>query len=497
MSKIVLFVIDGASNAVINALLDDNKLPTLKKLINSGIKRKLFDIQENGHWEIFYRRYKYRKQVPSLGVHQAASLWTTLATGVMPEKHKLISDTEQDAFGIERPVSRERRKKQAMWEIISQHNKKIGVIGWIANWPTVSLPDYTIARISDIVPNLGQAEPRGNIDFHNKLSFDKGIFLSNPTYPSGLWKELNKIPFDSEMKEIANRIAPEFYLTSLEAVYDNLYLEWTKFLLKRFPQPDFLAICLYEIHHLSHLYWDCLKMERIYFKGIIHRNRQKKFRYIIEDYYQYLDKKIGEILESIKSNSTIMIVSPYGMHRSKITKRYLLMNRIYENLGLLKYTEGGIDWKKAKVYDNQNPWGIFAIRKGFIRGNHPERIFSKLKKSLEKIKTERNENLFLEITYNKKDNSFEVVPNYKVIHYFSKIFLNNKSLPVKNLVLFLPHYALHNDSDGFIIISRKDNQRLKTIKSKTTLLDITPTVLGLLGIRHTDKDMLGKPIYIF
>jgi predicted AlkP superfamily phosphohydrolase/phosphomutase len=495
MRKIVLLSIDGLSNTVLNVLLRDNKLPTFKKLINSGTKRTLFDINRNDPWETFYNYYMYLKRVPCLGVHTTTSLWTTLATGVTPDKHGVISSTEQDVMGVERFVSRKNRKKPTMWEVVSQHNKKIGIIGWIANCPPICAPYYTIAKISDILEK--HHPPRDNVDSYNNLSFNRETFLSNPTYPPGLWKELKKIPFDSKINEFIHKISSELYIGQPEAIHDSFYLEWAKFLLKRFPQPDFLAICLFQIHNFSHLFWDCLKIERAHFKGVIHRNRQKKFGYVIEDSYQYLDKKIAEILELIESNSIIIIVSPYGMHRSRITKKYLLMNRIYKELGLLKYSEGKIDWEKTKVYDNQNPWGIFAIRKGFIRDDHPEKYFYKLRTCFKKIKTERNENLLLEITYNKQDNSFEVVPNYKAIHYHTKIFLNNRWYPAKNLVHFLPHYSLHNYSDGTIIISGKDNHRIKIVKSKITLLDIAPTVFSLLGIKYRDKDMLGEPIVNF
>jgi len=498
MRKIVLFVADGLSNAIIESLLNENKLPALKKLIDNGIKMKPFDIEKDDPWVSFSRHRSNINVTHRLGVHHTTSLWATLATGTMPEKHKIISSTEKDDMGIEGAVSRKSRKKPAMWEIISQHNKKIGVIGWIANWPPAPMPDYTIVRISDILNRRAPLNVTAN--FNYKYSLDDNKFLSDPTYPCSLWGKLKKIPFDSKIKELfqkVNQASPALFSLHRNVIYDSLYLEWAKFLLKQFPQPDFLAISLYQMHNLSHLFWDCLKMERSHFRGAVHRNRQKRFGYIIENYYQYLDKKIKEILGLIDNDSIVIIVSPYGMRKSKITKKYLWMNTVFEELGLLKYNGEEIDWEKTMVYDNMNPWGIFVKRKGFIKGNYPESVFRRLQGCLKKIKTERNENLFLEIVYNKKDISFEVLPNYKALHYSTKILLNNKYFPVKRFVDFIPHYSLHDYSDRVIIISGNDVRHIKTIKSNISLLDIAPTVFNLLGIKYSKKDIVGEPIVRF
>ena len=487
MSKIVLIGLDGASWPVIDYLLRDNKLPTFKRLINNGVRKTLYNVSmiNVDPWQIFYMYREYRKKIPRLGTHHEADDWTTLATGVMPDRHGVVASTETNIQGMELPVSRRNKKKPTVWEIITRHNKKIGVIGWVANWPPSSLPYYTVTRISDVFHSFGGVGTY-------KPSFNNGFFLCNPTYPKRLWKDLLRIDYDREIDGFIQRIPA--VTIGLELVHDSLYIEWAKYLLEKFPQPDFLAICLHGIHTLSHVFWDCLEIEKSNFKGAVHQNRQRKFGYIIEDYYRYLDKKISEVFSLIDKDSIVVIVSDHGMTSSRITKKYLLMDRIYEKLGLLRFKNGKIDWRNTQVYDNINRWGIFAIRKGFIRHRYPQNFFKKFKKLMRGIKTEKNEPLFLGVDFNKDDNSFTVVPNYKAIHYSTKVFLNNNVFPARELINFIPHYSLH-DPEGIFIISGRDMQHCNVIESMITTLDIAPTIFDLLGIQHKDTDIKGRVIF--
>jgi len=493
MRKIILFVIDGGSFRVVDYLLKKEKLPCFNALTKNGINEPLCGKVNVDPWIIYDTYREHVKKIPRLGIHSRVFSWTSLATGLEANKHNLVSDTERDCHGIERPLSRKGRAKPAIWEIIASKNKKIGNIGWIANWPPAPLPYYTVVRISDI---FGQYTVSPDAPLHNNAYFYKGKYSSSPTYPTWLWKELSKISYDQKIKSLVQKISSDFSSVIQQIKHDSLYLEWAKYLLKRFPQPDFLTICIHQIHNLSHFYWDCLEMEKRNFKGAIHSERQKKVGHIIEDYYQYVDEKISQIVSLVEKDSIIMIVSPYGMRNSRITKKSVLMDNIYQELGFLNYSNGKIDWQKTKAYDNQNPWGIFAIRKGFIKGKYRLKTFNNLKRRLEKIKTERGESLFVKTAFDRKDNSFTVTPNYKAIHYSTKIRLNNKYFPAKKFVRFLPHYSLHDPSDGFLIISGRGIPRRKPT-AKVSIFDIAPTILGISGIKYKDNDMPGKPILKF
>ena len=418
MKKIFFVGIDGASWKVIDYLLGKNELPVFKRLIGNGLRSTLFNINmiNADPWDQYRVYREYVKKIPRLGMHSDVADWTTIATGVVPSKHGLVYSTQKNSKGIEISVSGKTRKKPAIWEILARLNKRIGVIGWPANWPPRILSEYTIVRIIDVLKERG--------------SFLKNKdLLSHPTYPCYLWEELKKINYDKKIDKFIERTKGFFVQ---EMFYDSLNIEWGKYLLKKFQQPDFFSVSLDAVHGLSHLFWDCLEAEENNFRGAVHRKRQKKYKHIIEDYYKYLDKKLGELLTVLDKDTVVILASDHGMESSRITKKYLLMDKVYEKLNLLKYNnDGEIDWKNTQVYDNRNRWGICAIRKGFVNSGFSEKKFNFFRKKIEEIKNDRGEQLFYNVVFNKNEKSFVISPNYKAIYYSTKILLNGSSFPVK------------------------------------------------------------------
>jgi Tfp pilus assembly protein PilF len=63
-------------------------------------------------------------------------LWTSIATGKRPEKHGVAEFTVRDpATGRELPVTSDRRKAKALWNILSAFGRRTGILGWWATYP--------------------------------------------------------------------------------------------------------------------------------------------------------------------------------------------------------------------------------------------------------------------------------------------------------------------------------------------------------------------------
>ena len=110
--KILLIGWDAADWKVITPILDAGMMPNLERLINNGVM---------GNLSTLY---------PSL----SPMLWTSIATGKRPFKHGIYGFTEPDPHsrGI-RPITNISRKTKAIWNILSQTDRKCIVIGW---WPS-------------------------------------------------------------------------------------------------------------------------------------------------------------------------------------------------------------------------------------------------------------------------------------------------------------------------------------------------------------------------
>jgi tetratricopeptide (TPR) repeat protein len=109
-SRVVLIGWDVADWALLNPLLDSGSMPNLAALIGRGVMGKMATI------------------FPSL----SPLLWTSVATGVRPDRHRILGFTEPDPItGQVRPVSSTSRKAKAIWNTLQQQ----GLRSIVANWP--------------------------------------------------------------------------------------------------------------------------------------------------------------------------------------------------------------------------------------------------------------------------------------------------------------------------------------------------------------------------
>ena len=106
--KVLVIGWDGADWKVASPLVDDGKMPHLKRLIENGVM---------GNISTLY---------PVL----SPMLWTSIATGKRAHKHGIHGFAEPDNNGGVRPVTNLARKCKAIWNILNQAGKQCNVVGW-------------------------------------------------------------------------------------------------------------------------------------------------------------------------------------------------------------------------------------------------------------------------------------------------------------------------------------------------------------------------------
>ena len=110
--KILLVGWDSADWKIINRLIDQGKMPTMKYLVENGTMGNL----------------------ATLDPPFSPMLWTSIATGKRPDKHGILGFSEPDpGMHAIRPVSSSSRKVKAIWNILTQKEMKCHVVGW---WPS-------------------------------------------------------------------------------------------------------------------------------------------------------------------------------------------------------------------------------------------------------------------------------------------------------------------------------------------------------------------------
>jgi predicted AlkP superfamily phosphohydrolase/phosphomutase len=92
-------------------------------------------------------------------------IWTTVATGVGPDVHRVLDFQETDPHtGVKLPISGNSRAVPAVWNLASAAGRKVGIVGWWASHPAEEVDGFFVSdRVSPLLfgdlPRTGAAFP--------------------------------------------------------------------------------------------------------------------------------------------------------------------------------------------------------------------------------------------------------------------------------------------------------------------------------------------------
>jgi tetratricopeptide (TPR) repeat protein/predicted AlkP superfamily phosphohydrolase/phosphomutase len=288
-SRVLLIGWDGADWNLIDRLTETGRMPNLSRLLETGTRARLKTIQ------------------PVL----SPVIWTSIATGMNPERHGIIDFVATDtSTGMQIPVTSNLRKTRALWNLISDAGLEVGVIGWLATWPAETVHGYLV---SDRVAS-------------QLLGFEEN-WLKNPegkVYPFDLWPLLLKeiIP----PKAISDEVLDRFFATGrFRELPDS-------------TDTDELVEGLREIlattqtHTGLHLRLGAdrpARFEAVYYPGIDRVSHLfMQFRpppmpwvspevssilgEVVDRFYQYQDSLLGDLLDRTGPDTTVVLCSDHG-----------------------------------------------------------------------------------------------------------------------------------------------------------------------------------------
>jgi predicted AlkP superfamily phosphohydrolase/phosphomutase len=123
--------LDGLDFELLDRLAAEGKMGNWKRLAAEGYTAKL------------------RSFVPLI----SPILWTTAATGVGPDVHRVLDFQEVDPkSGRKVPISGFSREAPAVWNIASDRGSRVGVVGWWASHPAEEVEGFFVSdRVSPIL----------------------------------------------------------------------------------------------------------------------------------------------------------------------------------------------------------------------------------------------------------------------------------------------------------------------------------------------------------
>ncbi len=290
--KVIFIGVDGGDWEFMKPMMDDGDLPNFKRIVDEGATGHLKSIE------------------PLL----SPLVWTSMATGKLPEDHGILNFTEFDPkTGKKTPVTRLARKVDAVWNILGDYGRTVDVVGWLATYPAEEINGM---MVSDRVGYLAYAESGGGgasapgnmspperaaeidklvvkstdvayEDFRRVLDIDREAFEKNKA-----------IPFDTK-NPINNLIMLYASAQTYNAIAQHLLAE---------DRPDLLGVYFEWCDAVGHLFMSYAPPRLSW----IAETDYEKYKDVMRHAYIVQDRIIGGFIDECGDGTVIAIASDHG-----------------------------------------------------------------------------------------------------------------------------------------------------------------------------------------
>ena len=314
----MLFGIDGADWQRAVPLMRTGKMPVLARVVRGGVQRTLRSLPPNER-----------------GVEWLSpTIWTSVATGVVPERHGVLHFVKQSPSGGVQPVTSNDRKVAALWNMLTARSLPVGVVGWLVTWPAEPVDGYVVSSYS---PFSAQWSPADLVNRPIKGTIVPGV--PHQVFPESLQKRLEqlKVPADSVTPgEVVARFTHatlpsspgDDAAKSLEGLrwswasdqtYERAYEE-----LAAHPPGDRrpLLSMLYfgSVDVLSHRFWKYMDPSTYAF-GSVDPSEIRAYGQAVEGAYRSVDETLGRVIAIEGDSVRIMILSDHGFRENRDPQR--------------------------------------------------------------------------------------------------------------------------------------------------------------------------------
>ncbi len=285
VSKVVVLGIDGMDWRIADPLLEEGKLPNIAGLIERGVRADLRSLEP---------------------VMKSPIIWTTIATGKGPRKHG-ISDFVRGMD--EAPLFNSNGwRARAIWDILSEKGYTVGVVNWMVSWPARPVNGYNVTDRIVYRPEDGFS-PVPEVTYPDELHAE----LAPHARPIADVEDAEFTPFFNGdiLSDDLSRSLQSAVLTFRD-IYgnDETVRGVARYLLDSREQPDFFAVYLNGVDVSSHFFWG--PMDPTSLDVLMDPDVVEACSDVIPRYYERMDVLIGEILDRVDDDSTIILCSDHG-----------------------------------------------------------------------------------------------------------------------------------------------------------------------------------------
>ena len=328
--------IDGADWDILDPLIARGGMPHLARLRDEGVSGPLATLTE----------------LPISPV-----IWTSIATGKLPAKHGVTWFLVDAPDGGRVPVRSHNRRVKALWNILAEKDRPVGVVGWWATAPAEDVGSGVV--VSDA------------LGWHGFGSSGRGMADAEKVWPAQRASEFASLipPLQQIDFEFARRFfrldAREYYERSFQPSRSSepdpanpiqLFQEYaattigygaSAHRILEGGATDLLLVYFESTDSLSHLFMKYAPPRQEH----VSAEDFEKYGEVVDRWYEYVDEKIGGLVAAAPAGSTVVVVSDHGFRIGAERPR----------------SEQTIDVRGAHL--DHDPIGIFVANgPGFRRG---------------------------------------------------------------------------------------------------------------------------------
>jgi len=493
-NRVLVIGIDSGTFDLITPWTEEGYLPNIARLINEG------------SWS----------ELESTPLPLTGPAWTSFMTGKNPGKHGVFDFVRVTKDYKTLPINADDIDSKTIFEIVSQDKKKVISINVPITHPPQEVNGYMISGMpaSDVSDGITFPE-----DAKERLPRDYLII------PKTVYEGDNEKEILDELDIMLKR--------QMEVVKDFIKEDWDLFMVVFFA-TDVVSHWFWKYHDKNHP---------------LHRQEHEKYAGAILDIYQKVDESIGELLASIDSNTTVLVMSDHGVgplhqdifinnwlakkgylkfkknlitrlkvlahglgwtlenlysisQRLKLARKTVSMSEEGRNF-LLKFllSFSDVDWSRTKAYSMTNFGPIFINLKGreeqgiVEKGREYDELVNEIKDGLLQIKDPNGEHA-IEKVFTKDElfhgKYFDFAPDIIYVPKDMKYTSNRYFEFGSNKLFGKPHRDMSGDHRyNGIFIARGDQIKEGLRFEGAKIYDLAPTILHLMEAGIPD-DMDGR-----
>jgi len=374
-------------------------------------------------------------------------------------------------------------KVPRVWDILSQHGKRVIVLGVPQTYPVTPVNGCLVADF---------LAPDTSVDY---------------TYPTSLKGEI-EARFGEYILDV-----PAFRTDDKESLLKNIYkmmhnrFDVAHYLMASKPW-DFFMMVEMGIDRIHHAFWGFCDPEHPSF------DPAGPYRHAIRDYYQAVDTRVGALIEQAAPNTAILVVSDHGARRMEggfrinqwlINEGYLTLRNpaLYERSETSRRIEqSDIDWSKTQAWAAGGYHGRVFLN---VAGREPhgtvapacyQSTLCALIQKLEAVPIPGNRTLHNKVF---APNDLYALSNGHppdLLIYFGDLSWRAIGTVAGNSIYISCNDLGPDDANhaqhGIFIMHSGPEQTMEQ-RAGLTLLDVAPTLLDLLGIQPP-RQMQGRSI---